>query len=44
MWAEKSKEENCPVELYQVYLDEETIYLAMCPQDIEFFDAQGNPP
>lgn len=43
VWAEKLKEENCPVELYQVYLDEETIYLAMCPHDIDFFDAHGNP-
>lgn len=43
VWAEKSKEENCPVELYQVYLDEHTLYLAMAPVNIYFYDEQGNP-
>jgi hypothetical protein len=42
LFAEKEKEFNCPVEIYQVYLDEQTLYFAMCPKNIEFFDEQGN--
>jgi phage-related protein len=41
--AEKDKDYNRPVELYQIYLDEQTLYLAMYPQDIEFFDENGDP-
>lgn len=43
MLAEKDKEQNQPRELYQIHLDQETIYLAMHPHDIEFFDENGDP-
>lgn len=39
---QKDKEFNRPVELYQIFLDEETLYFAMFPEDIEFFDEDGN--
>ena len=42
MQTEKDAEQNQPVELYQVYLDEETLYLANHPENIEFFDENGN--
>lgn len=41
--AQKDKEYNRPVELYQIFLDQETLYLAMYPENIEFFDERGNP-
>ena len=41
--ALKNKEENMPIELYQIYLDEETLYLACYPKDIDFFDENGDP-
>ena len=43
MIDQKNKDYNRPVELYQIFLDEETLYLAMYPYDIEFFDEEGNP-
>ena len=43
MLEQKNKEYNRPVELYQIFLDEATLYLAMYPKDIEFFDENGNP-
>ena len=36
--AIKSKQQNIPIELYRVFLDEQTLYLAMYPQSIDFFD------
>ncbi len=41
--AQKDKEYNRPVELYQIFLDQETLYLAMYPENINFFDENGNP-
>lgn len=40
---EKDKEYNSPVELYQLFLDGLTLYLTDCPNDVEFFDENGNP-
>lgn len=40
--AEKGKEYNRPVELYRIYLNEMTLYLAMYPIDIDFFDENGS--
>lgn len=40
---EKDKEENRPIELYQVFLDDEPLYLAMHPLDVEYFDENGDP-
>lgn len=40
---EKNKDYNWPIELYQIFLDEETLYFAMFPKNIEFFDENGNP-
>jgi hypothetical protein len=39
----KDEPYNMPIELYQIFLDEETLYLAMYPEDIEFFDENGDP-
>lgn len=39
----KNKESNIPVELYQLFLRETTLYWAMWPEDVEFFDENGNP-
>lgn len=39
----KDEPENMPIELYQIYLDEDTLYLACFPYDVEFFDENGNP-
>ena len=39
---EKNKSYNRPVELYQIFLEEEILYLANYNQDIEFFDEDGN--
>lgn len=39
---EKNKEFNSPFELYQVFLPDDTLYLAMFPKDIEFFDENGD--
>ncbi|MCF8002446.1 MAG: hypothetical protein K9K76_11410, partial [Halanaerobiales bacterium] len=39
----KDNPENMPFEIYQIYLDEETLYLACFPEDIQFFDENGNP-
>ena len=41
--AEKAKDSNRPIELYQVYLDEGPLYLAAHTEDIEFFDEDGLP-
>jgi hypothetical protein len=41
--AEKDKDYNWPIELYQIKLDEETLYFAMFPEDINFFDEAVNP-
>lgn len=40
--AEKDKDYNWPIELYQIFLDEETLYYAMFPEDINFYDENGN--
>ena len=40
--AEKNKDFNWPIELYQIKLDEETLYYAMFPENIAFFDEFGN--
>lgn len=37
------KEENTPIELYQIFLDEVTLYLAQWNKDIDFYDENGNP-
>lgn len=39
----KDNPENMPFEIYQIYLDEETLYLACYPENVEFFDENGNP-
>lgn len=41
--AEKDKDINRPIELYQVYLDEVTLFFAAHDQNVEFFDEQGTP-
>src|SRR5690606_28321602 len=41
--SEKDKDTNRPIELYQVYLDEVTLFFAAHDQDVEFFDEQGAP-
>jgi len=41
--VEKDKAQNRPVELYQIYLDETTLYLAAFDADIEFFNEAGAP-
>lgn len=40
---EKDREQNRPVELYRLYLDEETVYLACHDQDVLFYDELGQP-
>lgn len=40
---QKDRDYNRPVELYQIKLDAETLYFAMYPEDVEFFDENGNP-
>lgn len=40
---EKDKDANKPIEIYQIHLDENTLYLADYTEDIEFFDEDGNP-
>jgi len=40
---QKDKLYNRPIELYRVFLDQETLYFADYSQDIDFFDEQGNP-
>ena len=39
---QKGKDYNRPVELYRIELDEETLYYAMYPENIEFFDENGS--
>lgn len=39
--AEKNKESIIPIELYQVYLDDITLYLATWTHEIDFFDEAG---
>lgn len=39
---QKNSEYNRPVELYQIFLDEETLYFAMYPEDIDYYDENGN--
>lgn len=41
--AEKDKAENRPIELYQVYLPEVTLFLAAHDEPVPFFDEQGSP-
>lgn len=41
--AEKDKEANRPVELYQVYLDSGTLFFAAHPENINYFDENGTP-
>lgn len=41
--AEAGKAENRPVELYQVYLDEATLFFAVHPENVEFYDENGTP-
>lgn len=41
--TEKGKAENRPVELYQVYLDETTLFFAAHDEHVDFFDEQGAP-
>ena len=38
---EANKEYNRPIELYQLFLDDETLYLAVYPKDIQFFNENG---
>lgn len=40
---EIAKAENRPVELYAIYLDKETLYLAQHDQNVQFFDEEGTP-
>ena len=40
---EINKDENRPVELYAIYLDEETLYLAAHDQNVQFLDEEGTP-
>jgi len=39
---EKNKSYNRPIELYQIFLDGETLYLANYKKNIEFYDEEGN--
>ena len=39
----KDNPENMPFEIYQIYLDEATLYMACYPEDVQFFDENGNP-
>lgn len=41
--TEVQKDENRPVELYAIYLDEETLYLAAHDQNVQFFNEEGTP-
>lgn len=41
--AEKDKDYNWPIELYQIKLSQNTLYYAMFPENIAFFDEFGNP-
>jgi len=41
--AEAKKEANRPVELYAIYLDEETLHLAAHDQNVQFFNEDGTP-
>lgn len=40
--AEKNAEENIPTELYQVYLPDNTLYLAVWPNDLDYYDEDGD--
>ena len=40
--TQKNKEYNRPIELYQIFLGEETLYLTPFNEDIEFYDEDGN--
>jgi len=40
---EKDKDINRPIELYQVFLDDITLYLACYNEDIQFFNEKGQP-
>lgn len=39
----KDQPQNMPIELYQIFLDTETRYLACYTENIQFFDENGNP-
>lgn len=43
MAAETKKEANRPIELYAIYLDEETVYLAQHDQNVQFYNEEGTP-
>lgn len=43
MASESKKDINRPVELYAIYLDDETVYLAAHDQNVQFFDENGTP-
>lgn len=40
--AEANKESNIPIELYQVFLPDTTLYLAVWPNALDFYDENGN--
>lgn len=41
--AEANQEQNVPIELYQIYLDDTTtLYLAVWPHSLDFYDENGN--
>ena len=41
--AEKSAEANIPTELYQVFLPDTTLYFAVWPNQLDFYDENGDP-
>ena len=41
--AEKNKRANIPIELYQIYLDDVTLYLATWPYPVQFYNEAGQP-
>jgi len=40
---QKDKDYNRPIELYEIYLDEETLRFCNFNKNIDFYDQQGNP-
>lgn len=41
--AEAAKDQNRPVELYQVYLDPATLFFAAHPENVPYYDESGQP-
>ncbi len=41
--VEAAKDQNRPVELYQIYLDAGTLFFAAHPENIDYFDENGTP-